>query len=162
MSVAPSVRKRGIFFCNYCLNELNLFDAPRTGSVGRVQKRYLTDCHHVLCQNCRMRLQDQCAACKKRCRFMEVNETMRTDYRFYFEPSVQIRDNLIGVVKFQRSQSELIIARMAAQTKHIYGKGHHLVAALKDLNAKCQQFKSMVAKIKIMFQKVREEKQRYV
>lgn len=150
------------FFCSSCLCELKLFDDVPPTLGGRIQKRYMTNCQHVLCQNCKLRYKDQCAACKKPCRFIEINNEMRPFYRTYFEPSIQMRTNLIGSVQFQSIQSEHITSRMMAQGKQLQAKYREIEQKLVEVKDERDRAMAEQRKIQIIFQKIREEKQRLV
>lgn len=142
------------FLCNRCLSHLKLFEAAQT-TGGRVPKHYWTSCHHVLCQNCRMRHTDKCAACNQACRFMEINNNMPKHYKVYFESAHNMQNILNGVVKFQRRQDDLSIAR---KVQHIERKLSDEKQAYNEARMKGRRSVAQEKKVDIIFRKCQEKK----
>lgn len=83
---------------------------------------------------------------------------MNPSCRAYFEPTVNVRSNLMGAVQFQRIQREHITSRLVAQGKQMQAK-------CRELDQKLAEMKQLATtaedrKISIIFNKIREEKQR--
>lgn len=160
MSVQSSHRHNSQKFqCNHCLTELKLFqETPSTGS--HANKCYLTNCHHIQCHNCKIRFPGQCAACHQQCKFMEINQQMPSQYKAYFEPKLQVQQNLIGAMKFQQDQNEHILTRTIAMNASMKTKVQQLKTTYKDAQQKHQQILSEQRKLMIIFKKICEEKKR--
>lgn len=158
----PPHQRPMTFFCNGCLIELKLFDNAEPTAGGRIPKRYYTNCQHVLCQNCKMRYNDRCAACKKPCRTLEINNQMSSFHRTFFEPSVKMRANLIGAVQFQTIHREHVTSQMIAQLKQLHEKYREDERKLVEVKKKREDSLDEKRKIMIIFNKIRDETKRLV
>lgn len=161
ISVATTSSEPLVFHCNNCLQELRLFeDAPATGPRGdQVHKRYLTECFHVLCQNCRLRGIHKCVTCNRNTRFMEISRKMPKQYQFYFEQSAVVRKLYGNVMKFQQRQDDLVISKMAIKQEHFEQKCAVAIKVYEDTKKEWKQKEAENRKIKIIFKKIAEEKQ---
>lgn len=156
MSVQTSVHdERPVFHCNRCLTELKLFeDAPT--SADRVLKRFWTSCQHILCHGCR--INNICAACNQKCRFMEISRRMPKYYQFYFESLWRMEQQLIGVIKFQLDQDTLSMNRFLAEVKRLNEKGRNEQEANNRAKIQFKQTELNQRKMKIIHQKIADEK----
>lgn len=91
---------------------------------------------------------------------MEINNNMPEQYRFYFESTVRMRQNLIGLVKFQKLQSELITSQMIARTRSMQTKCRELTQNFTIINDTYQQMLAEHRKVKIIFDICCEAKRR--
>lgn len=107
-----------------------------------------------------MRVKDQCGACKKPCRTIEINDKMNPSYRTYFEPTVKMRTNLMGAVQFQTTQREHVTSRLIAQGKELQGKHRELERKFAEMKAEQAEAAVEDRKISIIFNKIREESDR--
>lgn len=159
MSVQSSVRHPDVIQCNRCLCELKPFqDVPSTGG-SRPPKSFLTNCKHILCQTCRMSFSDQCSLCQQKCQFIEISRNMPEQFRTYFE-SLQMRQNLIGTVRFQQEQNTFITSRTIAEAGTMRTKCRGLTQTLKDANDTHEQMATEQRKLMIIFDKICEAKKR--
>lgn len=157
---SSSLSKR--LFCNGCLIELKLFESVSPAFGGRIPKRYYTNCQHVLCENCKMHYRDQCAACKKPCRTIEINNQMSAFYRTYFEPMVKLRANTFGAIQFQTIQREHITSQMIAQGRQLQVKYREVERKLMEVKKERADAMAERRKILMIFSKIREGRKRFV
>lgn len=159
MSVHSSVHHPAVIQCNRCLGELKPFqDVPSTGG-SRPLKCFLSNCRHILCQTCRMKFADQCSVCNQKCRFIEISRNMPEQFRTHFE-SIQMRQNLIGTVRFQQEQSAFITSRTIAEASAMRTKSRALTQTSKDADDTYEQTATEHRKLMIIFEKVCEAKKR--
>lgn len=125
MSVSSSRRQFTKFRCNSCLVALKIFESSTvnmSGNRAHVAKQFFTNCYHVLCNNCRIKSGQNCAACKRLCQFMGCTKDMQKYYRLYFEPVSSAKKHLMSVMKFQRLQHCVISKGFAAKTLYFQKK----------------------------------------
>lgn len=157
MSNRSSVSQNAMKFqCNRCLTHLKLFDAAQS-TGGRVAKHYWTTCNHVLCQKCRMRHTDKCAACDQTCRFMEINNKMPEHFKLFFEPAQNMCQVVNRVAKFQRTQDDLVISQKGQRMDRKYRDAKPIYNEAKENYQKSVAQKSNA---EILRKKCREEKKR--
>lgn len=149
-----------VFHCNSCLVELGLFDdAPKTGPRGdKVHKRFWTKCYHVLCNNCKLKGGQTCAACRKPTAYMEISEAMEFHFKVHFQPLDRVKNLERSIISFQRSQSALVMNNMIEQLNRLHVKyqqseREHQVAK-DDYNHHIVEHK----KVKIIFDRIVEHK----
>lgn len=149
-----------LFHCNNCLELLKLFDeAPSTGRRGeRVLKQYLTECSHVLCQNCRVKSNTNCIQCNRPTKFMEISKKMPKQFQLYFENANVTQMLLANILQFQQNQFELITQKMNDKQEQLEQK---CAEALKEAEIAENEWKDQqeeMEKIKIIFHRIVEEK----
>lgn len=156
MSVQKSARDvRPVFHCNRCLVDLKMFeDAPTSGD--RVHKRFWTSCQHILCHGCRVN--NICAACNRKCRFMEISRRMPKHYQFYFESLLRMEQHLISVIKFQNDQDMLYMNRFVGEVKRLNEKGRNEKETNNRLKIQTKQSELNRRKVRIIHQKICDEK----
>lgn len=84
---------------------------------------------------------------------------MPEQLRTHFE-SIQMRQNLIGTVRFQQEQSAFITSRTIAEASAMRTKSRALTQTSKDADDTYEQTATEHRKLMIIFEKVCEEKKR--
>lgn len=150
------------FYCNCCLSKLTLFVVasttdPRSGKSIPF-KLFLTDCFHIICQTCRMKVMHSCAACHRKCQFMEISRKMSKLYQWFFDRISSIQRYLGNVLNFQRLQSALATDKLIAAGKHYENRCKNEINMVKEAKKNQQIAYHMMRQIKIIFEKICQEK----
>lgn len=144
------------FLCSKCLQKLKIFDDKPTPSTGEVNKYLLTQCNHVICQNCCAKYKEQCPACGKKTRFMDISRNMPENYQLLFEPYSVLQALVSEVLDFHHSQNELIQSIMADKFKR---REQQLKKAVNEAKEKYEASKVEARKTKIIYSKILAQKQ---
>lgn len=91
---------------------------------------------------------------------MEINRQMQANFRTYFEPQMRLRENLIGSVRFQLDQSQLIIRRTVSMTGSIKTKARETAVKYKEIHDIYRKSRSEKQKFVKVFSTIRDEKKR--
>lgn len=146
------------FYCNCCLIALKLFELPSSNGQRRMpNKQYLTSCYHILCNDCRLTNDHNCAACKRKCTFMEISNKMPNHFQWYFQPLSETEKHLIKVTKFHRMQYELTSELLYTKLRTIAKKRRETSKLAAIAGWKQRQAKSQLRKIQIIHRKCIEE-----
>lgn len=149
------------FFCNRCLTKAKLFESTPQSS-GPAHKWYLSECSHILCQNCRVKGNSACAYCRQSSRFMEISRKMPKAYQFFLEPTSIIADHLKKVKKFHQTQSTIIQSQLSAKQNYMEQKLAAAIDTLNGVQEKLMKKRDEEIKIKIIHNIIREEAKQWV
>lgn len=144
-----------MFYCNRCLTPAKLFEDAQTGSVA--QKWYLTNCNHILCQNCRVIGNTHCSECNRTFRVLEISRRMPQKYQSFLDPKNLSAQHMKEAQKFKDIQSKLIRSKMIAKEIHLKQK---LDTAKQMCDAKQKTFedkRSGTEKMRIIHNIIRNE-----
>lgn len=139
------------FSCSNCLDDLTIFEEEGTPAPVQATNNYLTECYHVLCQNCHTQGKNRCLACGKTTKCMVISRSMPEKYQLLFEPLSKLQSYIDDVSEFDCEQDEVIHSLMNDKCKQQERKvKQHVSAAKQELD----ETKAKAHKMKLIFERV--------
>lgn len=105
------------FSCNSCVTKLKLFSS--TSEPQTPVKSYLTNCQHLLCANCRLKVTTTCIVCQKKCCVIAVDEKLPRNIRVLFTSLEQCYQDYQTAQKFHAVQDSVLESKL-----RIYNTSH--------------------------------------